>query len=76
MSLRTMADNLTNGNLTEAKRQARRFKLIQIIDFYQHDLGVSYHLAGKTALYLKNHESFAAYCAAEREYQQLINEEN
>lgn len=62
--MQTMIENLINGNLTDAKKQAKRFALHKIVDALQNDFGWSLDKAYKAASYLKTGQGFQAYCDA------------
>jgi hypothetical protein len=62
-----MIDNYINGNLTTAKKQAKRFKFDDICDYLTGDLGYSLNKAYAVTRYIKNpsQEAFQAACDAE-----------
>jgi hypothetical protein len=62
--MESLINNLINGNLTDARRQARRFsqgKIVKALLQFQ----FSEVKALRAALYLKTGEGFQAYCDAE-----------
>jgi hypothetical protein len=64
-ALESLANNLVNGNLSDARNQAKRFNYMKIIDFLQEYLGYSADKAHKAACYLKSGNNYQAYCDAE-----------
>lgn len=62
--MQTMIQNLINGNLTEAKNQAKRFRLAQIVNHLHFMCGWSVDRSNKAALYLKTGDGFQQYCDA------------
>jgi hypothetical protein len=60
-----MINNLINGNLKDAKRQAVEFGIHQIQDALICDYGYSPLKAWTAAAYLTTGEGFQAYCDAE-----------
>lgn len=62
--MKTMIENLINGNLTDAKKQARGFSMSRISDYLHFALGWSYNRSAKAAYYLKTGTGFQAYCDA------------
>lgn len=59
-----MISNLINGNLTDAKRQAKRFSELAISVHLTHSHGWSDERALAAAHYLKTGEGFQAYSDA------------
>jgi len=57
-------DNLINGNLTEAKRGAKRHSIARLNDFAIEELGWFPRRAWFAAEYLKGVGSFQDYCDA------------
>lgn len=64
-ALARLFDNLTNGNLTDAKRQARRHSSFALSMFARQILGWSFDRSVKAAAYLKGRCTFQAYCDAQ-----------
>ena len=62
--MKTVLDNLINGNLTDAKKQASRFDLFAIARSAMEYLGYSRNKAIMAAAYLKGRATFQAYCDA------------
>lgn len=62
--MQNMIDNLINGNLATAKKQAKRFKQVDIMQ-YCIDNGFSFEKSVAMAMYLKNQIEFQQYCDAE-----------
>ena len=58
-----MIDNFLNGNLTDAKRQAKRFGVYRIYDFLR-ELGWKQNESLMTARFLKNQCTWEECCAA------------
>lgn len=58
-SMKTLIENFINGNLKDAKLQAKRYSLRKISDSLQADYGYSEHKAIMTAYYLKGQCSWA-----------------
>ena len=63
--MKTLLENLLNGNLTDAKKQATRFGLFDIARAAADHLGYTRNKAIMAAAYLKGHCTFQAYCDAE-----------
>jgi hypothetical protein len=59
--MKTIIDNLLNGNLSDAKKGAKRASLQGIIDYLINE-GETYNKALLTACYLKGKISFQEYC--------------
>ena len=59
-----MLDNFINGNLTDAKEQAKRFGIRRIVDALREDYGYSQNKAFMTACYLKGQATFQEACDA------------
>jgi hypothetical protein len=62
--MKTMIDNLINGNLKDAKKQAKRFRQIDIMDYCVNVAGMSFEMAVASAMYLKNQIDHQEYCDA------------
>lgn len=62
--MKTLLDNLINGNLTDAKAQAKRYDLFAIARNAVEYLGYSRNKAIMAAAYLKGRCTFQAYCDA------------
>jgi hypothetical protein len=62
--VKTMIDNLINGNLKDAKKQAKRFRQFEIMQ-YCLDIGYSFERATVMAMWLKNQIDYQTYCDAE-----------
>lgn len=60
-------ENLTNGNLSDAKLGARRFSTFRLGMFARQVLCWSFNRAISAAAYLKGEGSFQAYCDSEKE---------
>jgi hypothetical protein len=65
-ALERLFDDLINGNLTDAKRQAKRHSALRIIAHAREVMGWPPHRALKAAEYLKEGGSFQEYCDADR----------
>ena len=65
MKIETCLDNLTNGNLNDAKRQAQRISFQSLYDYLM-EIGKHHRVAYATALYLKGRLSFNRYCQIEQ----------
>ena len=63
--MKTMIDNLINGNLKDAKRQAKRYKQADIMQFCIEEYGMSFEKAVASAMFLKNQIDHQQYCDAE-----------
>ncbi len=61
--MNTLLENLLNGNLKDAKEQAKRFELFKIAGAAM-ALGYSRNKAIMAAAYLKGRATFQAYCDA------------
>ena len=57
-----MIDNLINGNLSDARRQAKRKSGLAIIGYLREEMGWSHERAFWAANYLKTGRGFQAYC--------------
>lgn len=55
-------ENLENGNLTDAKRQARGLSTFRLSMYARQILGWEFSRAVVAAAYLKGEVSFQAYC--------------
>lgn len=64
-ALTALIDNYGNGNLKDARKQAKRFSHAAIRAALQEALGYSLSKAALTADYLKTGEGFQAACDAE-----------
>lgn len=62
--MKSMIDNLINGNIAEAKKIAKHRKLTAIYN-YLIDIGYSERKAMVTASFLKGETDFQTYCDAE-----------
>jgi len=62
--MNAMIQNLENGNLKDAKKQAKRYRQAEIMQFCI-DTGMTFEKAVATAMYLKNQIDFQQYCDAE-----------
>lgn len=62
--MQTMLENFINGNLTDAKRQAKRFSHSAIRNALMDDYGYSANKAALTADYLKTGTGFQSACDA------------
>jgi hypothetical protein len=60
--MKTMISNLINGNLSDAKTQAKRYSLKSIADALQEHLGWSLHKAIMHAYFLKNQCTWQQAC--------------
>lgn len=60
-----IADDYINGNLTDAKKRARRLTGLALMQHFQDHCGYSADTAAKIAAYLKGVGSFQAACDAE-----------
>jgi hypothetical protein len=60
--MNSLLENFLNGNLTEAKKQARRYSLQKIRHTLQDEYGFSPLKAALTACYLKTGEGFQEAC--------------
>lgn len=63
--MNTLLENLVNGNLKDAKEQAKRFELFKIARAAMESLGYSRNKAINAAAYLKGRITFQAYCDAD-----------
>ena len=63
--MESMIQNLLNGNLKDAKRQAKKFAVGVITDYLHHDLGWTTTKSVAAADYLKTGKGFQEYCDAE-----------
>lgn len=63
--MKSMILNLINGNLTDAKRQAKRHSPGAITDYLREEFGWTRTRAVLAADYLKTGQGFQAYCDAE-----------
>ena len=60
--MKALIDNLINGNLRDARRQAKRFSLRKIADAIQEECGYSFHRSVMAAYFLKNQCTWQEYC--------------
>lgn len=60
--MQSMIDNLINGNLSDARRQAKRFSRDKIAEYMITRLGWSVEKAFHATVYLKTGVNFQAYC--------------
>ncbi len=67
MSLETILANYLNGNLTDAKRQAKRVSEMDLYTHLRHEHGRNEHEAKAIAAYLKGKGTYQAACDAEHE---------
>lgn len=63
--MKTLISNFENGNLTEARKSAKRFSHKAIRAALQYLLGYSLNKAALTADWLKTGKGFQAACDAE-----------
>lgn len=63
--MQTMIDNYINGNLTDAKRKAKRFSVASIRAALMDGCGYSFKKATLTAEYLKTGNGFQLACDAD-----------
>lgn len=63
--MKSMIDNLINGNLKDAKKQAKRYKQADIMEYCLNDYGMGFERAVASAMYLKNQIDHQQYCDAE-----------
>lgn len=62
--MQTLLDNFINGNLTIAKKQAKRFKEYAIREAFQ-EIGYSQNKAQLTTDWLKGRDCWQAACDAD-----------
>ena len=62
--MQNMIDNLINGNIKQALKQAKRYRQADIMQ-YCIDNGYKFEKAVAMAMYLKNQIDFQQYCDAE-----------
>jgi hypothetical protein len=62
MNVTTVLENLVNGNLATAKRQAKQVSYRDLLFFAQENYGWPLAEATAAAMYLKNHYNFEEYC--------------
>jgi hypothetical protein len=60
--MNNMIENLLNGNLSTARKLARRFSQTKIRTFLTDERGWDFKRATLCAEYLKTGEGFQAYC--------------
>ena len=58
-------NNYINGNLTDAKKQAKRFDRLNLTRYLMDNYDYSMRKANKTAMYLKELATFQEACDAE-----------
>ena len=63
--MESMIENLLNGNISDAKHQAKRFSLIKIKNQCADEWGMTHNKAWHTAAFLKGEVDFQTYCDAE-----------
>jgi hypothetical protein len=63
--MKKMIDNLINGNLKDAKKQAKRFKQADIMQYCLNEYSMSFEKAVASAMWLKNQIEYQQYCDAE-----------
>lgn len=62
--MENMVSNLINGNLADARKQARRHRQSTIKDWLEYHAGWSTEKAFRAARFLKTGEGWQAYCDA------------
>lgn len=62
--MQSLIENLINGNLTDARKQAKRKSFAAIVDYLHLNCGWSTDRSNKAAIYLKTGEGWQAYCDA------------
>ena len=62
--MKSLINNLVNGNLSDAKAQAKRYNLFEIAANVRDSLGYSRNKSIMAAAYLKGRATFQAYCDA------------
>lgn len=62
--MNTCLDNLINGNLADARAQARRYGLFDLACTLRNSYGFTRNRAIMAASYLKGRCTFQAYCDA------------
>lgn len=68
--MKALIDNYRNGNLADAKRQARGYNELRLVSgLREHGYGIDAAMA--IAAYLKGYGSFQAACDAEHAEKQL-----
>lgn len=60
--MESMVQNLVNGNLMEAKKQAKKFSCKVISDYLRYDFGWTTTKSVAAADYLKTGNGFQEYC--------------
>lgn len=65
MNITDMIDNYLNGNLTDAKRAARRFRESTILTELSREYGYTLEASAAIAAYLKGTGPFEDACIAE-----------
>jgi hypothetical protein len=64
-ALESLADNLINGNLKDARKRAERYSYKKLVDTFKEYLGFSDNKAFLAANYLKTGDSYQEYCDAQ-----------
>ena len=64
MNIIDTIENLVNGNISTARKSAKRFSLDKIIQVCQDDFLWTYERASRAAIYLKTGEGWQSYCDA------------
>lgn len=67
MKIEDVLENLENGNLTDAKRGAKKFTSFRISMYARQILCWPFDRSVKAAAYLKGQASFQTYCDAAKE---------
>lgn len=62
--MKRILENLINGNLADAKKQARHFSAFTLRGYFEDEGGMSRDRAALAADYLKGCGTFQAYCDA------------
>jgi len=60
--MKSIFENLINGNLTDAKNSSRGYSYAKLRDYATDELGMDENKATAAALYLKNGINFRRYC--------------
>jgi hypothetical protein len=63
--MQNMIETLINGNLSTARKLAKRFRQDKIYHFLMEDCGWSESKSYACAMYLKTGDGFQRYCDAE-----------
>jgi hypothetical protein len=64
-ALQNTIENFINGNLTDAKKKAKRFSIRKLFDCAHDDFGYSENKARLIAFYLKGEATFEEVCQVE-----------